>query len=499
MKKLMYLSLITFFFASLWIIPSSSTVNGDLNNDGSLDLNDAIFGLQVLAGMRNDVPKASYVMINMGDSLTNGTQSGLKNVHENTQKNGFVELLANQLRTKVALTWSNPYLTKNMERKKPDELPYNLGVDSSTIKNLMFTKTTSGNIRLDASTAEISGRSNVPVSQMDTALLDALMAPIPERKKEPVSQLEAALYLASLHPDQKIIFTLWVGSNDVLWSVIDNYGTEITMEKINAYLNNTDDQHDLETVKSNLTNVVNQLKAVPNSHVFIGTLPYMTRPAFFFSKDDVERLAQFPNPEITALKEGESIGLGPFLQLADSGYFAATSSNLMANAAIGQLLDTHKLSPNEIAVVDERINAINTHIKSLQETGKVSIVNTFEIFQEVYENKLEINGHKIYKTFGCGGFSFDAFHPSNTTHAYLANAFIEKINESLNLAIPPVDVKSVFENDPYQDRDGDHFSPGPGIDIIGAEAVQFMLFDCDDSRADIVAPFVSGVPCSQKK
>jgi len=479
MKKLMIVTLTTFVFAFLWIIPSSSNVNGDLNNDGSLDLNDAIFGLQVLAGMRNETPRPSYVMINMGDSLTNGTQSGLTNVHESTQKNGFVQLLANQLRTKVALTWNNPYLTKNKVRLRPDEIPYNLGVDSSTIKDLMSKKTGSGTAPLNI-------------------LLDAVMSPIPERKKMAVSQLEAALYVASLHPGQKIIFTLWIGNNDVLWSVINNFGTEITMDKINAYLNDTANQHDLETVKSNLTNVVNQLKAIPNSHIFIGTLPYMTRPAFFFSKEDIERLAQFPNPNITALKEGESIGLGPFLSIAGDGIFKAESSNATVNAYIGKLTDTHILSPDEIKIVDKRIDAINAHINSLQETGTVTIVNTKEIFQSVYENTLEINGHKIYKTFGCGGFSFDAFHPSNTTHALLANAFIEKINESLHLAIPLVDVKSIFEKDPYQDRDGDHCAPGPGIDIIGSEVIQFGLFDCDDSTADIVAPFISGVPCSGK-
>jgi lysophospholipase L1-like esterase len=494
MKKVLYVFLVTLIIASLWIIPSSSTTNGDLNNDGAMDLNDAIFGLQVLAGMHDESTKPACVMINLGDSLTNGTQSGLKNVHEDTQKNGFVELLAAQLRTKFALTWSNPYLTKDMQRKKPDEIPYNLGVDSSTISDLIFTRTTPAKRHLHASSALNNERSNVPLSELDPALLEALMTPIPE-KKGSVSQLEAALYVASLHPGQKIIFTLWIGSNDVLWSVINNYGTEITMDKIEAYLNNTEDQHDLNTVKSNLTDVVNQLKAVPNSHVFIATLPYMTKPAFFFTKEDIERLAQYPNPDITALQTGESIGLAPFLNLAKSGTFSVTSSNLQANTAIGTLPDSCKLSSNEIAVVDARIDAINTHIKSLKEPGKVSIVNTFEIFQAVYENTLEINGHKIYKTFGCGGFSFDAFHPSNTTHAYLANAFIEKLNESLKLSIPLVDVKSIFENDSYQDRDGDHFAPGPGPNIIGTAAIQFKLFDCDDSNKNIVAPFISGVDC----
>ncbi|KPA19697.1 secreted protein, partial [Candidatus Magnetomorum sp. HK-1] len=48
MKKLICFSIIILFFASLWIIPSfSNAVKGDFNNDGSININDAIFGLQV--------------------------------------------------------------------------------------------------------------------------------------------------------------------------------------------------------------------------------------------------------------------------------------------------------------------------------------------------------------------------------------------------------------------------------------------------------------------
>jgi len=477
MKKNMYFILAIILFSSLWIIPSSSNaIKGDFNSDGSIDINDAIFGLQVLAGMRNDPPKETYTMINLGDSLTNGTQSGNRNVHEPTQKNGFVQLVANQMQSSIFLNWSNPYLKKNADGSKarinPDEIPYNLGVDSATIKELM------------------SGRTD--------DLLNLLVSPIPDLKKAPVSQLEAAIYVAGKRPEtEKKIITLWVGNNDVLWSVINGYGSQITENNINAYLNDTAAEHDLESIKANLTEVVNQLKAIPNSHIFIGTLPYMTGPAFFFSKDDIERLAQFQNPNITALKEGESIGFGPFLELAKVGSFKVDSNT--ANAAIGTLTDTHILSPNEIKIVDDQIKEINAHINTLKEEGKVTIVNTFEVFQSIYDNSVEINGHKIYKTFGCGGFSFDAFHPSNTLHALIANEFIEKINESLGLSIPSVDVGAVFENDPYQDRDGDHFAPGPGADIIGADLFPLGLYDCDDTNADIVAPFISGDPCQGKK
>ncbi|KPA12568.1 secreted protein containing Lipase, GDSL domain protein [Candidatus Magnetomorum sp. HK-1] len=472
---------LTFMFSPMLIMANHNI--WDVDNDDRLGLKDIIYGLQLISGHHQMPEKKKIVLINLGDSLTNGAQSGVTNVHELTQRNSFAQLLADQLKKVAEVTWNNPYLIKSetgLVKKDMDDVPYNLSVTLATIKDLMDVKTNSGN-----------------------EIFTELLKPIPSLKGSEVTQLEAALYVAGLHPDKMKVFTLWIGSNDVLWSVINEFGTQITAENINAYLNDTTAEHDLNSVKNNLLEIINTLKTVENSHIFIGTLPYMSGTSFFFYKDDIERLAQFPNPVVTELPEGESLGFGPFIELAISGVLSKMSSNEYLNNAISQIVtvDEKILSLSEKQIIDQRIDDINTYIKSLESPGKVTVVDTFQVFQAMYNNDLEIDEHQLKRIFGGGLFSLDAFHPTNTGHAFIANKFIESISQALDIAIPLVDILNVFQNDPYQDKDGDGFIVGPQADLIDPSIVGLGLTDCNDTDPSIIAPFISNgdSSCGAKK
>ncbi|ETR74087.1 MAG: hypothetical protein OMM_06530 [Candidatus Magnetoglobus multicellularis str. Araruama] len=462
-------------------IPLASGNIWDVDNNNRLNLRDILYGLQLLSGMHEMPEKKQVVLINLGDSLTNGAQSGVTNVHEATQRNGFAELLADQFNQVADTTWTNPYITLTETggiRKNPNVIPYNLSVTMATVKDVLTQKTNA-----------------------DNPLFTELLKPIPDQKGDDVTQLEAALYVASLHPDKEKIFTVWIGSNDVLWAVIDEFGTKITQDNINAVLNDTEAGHDLNSIKNNLLEIVNTLKAVENSYIFIGTLPYISEPSFFFSKNDIKHLAQFSDVSIPNLPEGSSLGFGPFIQLAASGVLSKLATNEYLENAINEIIatDGNILSPNEKQIVDQRIDDINAYIKSLASPGQVTIVDTFEIFQAMYKDELTVDDHQLKRIFGGGLFSLDAFHPGNTGHAFIANTFIEAINQALQLNIPLVNISEVFHLDPYQDKDNDGFIMGPPADFIDPSIVALGLTDCDDSDPNVIAPFVSGTPCRQKK
>ena len=160
-------------------------------------------------------------------------------------------------------------------------------------------------------------------------LLDLLMAPVPEQKGEAVSQLEAAEYVAGLYPAQRKIFTLWVSANDVLSVVTDGNGTELTADAINAFLSDTAAGHDSETVKNGLAEIVNRLRAIPDSEIFIANLPDITGIAYLLNESDLERLATFSGADVTVLAEGQSVGFGPFLNptAPDQSIARALSTN----------------------------------------------------------------------------------------------------------------------------------------------------------------------------
>jgi len=476
-----FFSVILFIFMFFTLITLANANIWDVDNDQKLGLKDIIYGLQLIAGHHEMPEKKKVVLINLGDSLTNGAQSGVTNVCEETQKNSFAQLLADQLMKVADLTWDNPYLYKSetgLVRKKDDIIPYNLSVTMATIKDLMEVKTNS-----------------------DNEIFTQLLKPIPSHKGSDVTQLEAAQYLASLHADKLKIFTLWIGSNDVLWSVINEFGTKITADNINAYLNDTEGEHDLNSVKGNLLEIINTLKNIENSHIFIGTLPRMTGPSFFFYKNDIEQYAQFIEPVINELPDGEALGFGPFIQLGASGVLSKLASNDYLNNAIKEIVitDTNTLSVSEKQIVDQRINEINAYIKSLEIPGQVTVVDTFQLFEDMYNDQLVVGDHELKRVFGGGLFSLDAFHPSNTGHAFIANEFIKKINQALNVSIPPVDIVEIFKRDPYQDKDGDGFISGPNANFIDPSIIGLGLTDCDDNNPEIIAPFVSGTLCGAAK
>jgi len=421
--------------------------------------------------------KPDIVLINLGDSLTNGTQSGLQNVCEQTQKNGFADVLADKLSQVTNLTWSNPYLIKknnNKFRKNLKQIPYNLGVDKMTINELINQKT-----------------------NKDNKLLTELLKPLPDLAEKELSQLDAALYLAKINPDQQKIFTLWIGCNDVIWAVIDEYGTKITKKNIIKYLENKIAQHDIISIEKNLNYILEKLRNIPNSHIFLGTIPYMSRMSFFFYQEDIERLAQFPNAKIDSLPIGESIGFGPFLNICSKGILNKNSSNQILNKVISQIVkaDMYTMSADERKMIDDRVDQINNIINKMSKYKNITVIDLNQLFEQGFDGKINISGHNLLKTFGGGLFSLDAFHPSNTFHAIIANEFIKAFNKTLNLNISLVNIEEVWKKDPYQDRDGDAFVPGPGNDIIGLDALKAGLIDCNDSDSSIIAPFISGNLC----
>lgn len=425
--------------------------------------------------------RRGLVMINLGDSLTNGTQSGMLNVHEDTQLHGYAQILAEQIREVEDLTWSNPLLemdpvTRTKTRKDESVIPYNLGVDGATTKSLIEEKTGTGN-----------------------ALLDELMKPVPSEEGA-VSQLEAAEYVASLHPEKLKIFVLLIGNNDVLGTIIRGSGTLITQENISDFLSDTEAGHDLESVKDGLKEITDRLTAISNSHLFIATLPCMTCTAFTFNEDDIEKLASF-SADITVLESEQSVGFGPFIGLpcnvATSITRALDSDETTLNAVVSGTVggsDGNSLSSEEAAVIDERVDEINAYIESLaDDSPEVTLVDIHAYMNSVVNGEVSVGDDVLTRTLGGGFFSLDGIHLSHTGYAGAANEFIKKLNDAgLGLDVPLADLEAIWAGEPYRDYDGDGFVPGPATPgIIDPVLVPFT--DPDDNDDSILPAYVTGI------
>ncbi len=418
-------------------------------------------------------------MINMGDSLTNGTQSGV--FHEYTQVNGFTQLLANQMLLRGTLPWNNPllYATGGSAgtRKDASAIPYNVGVNGQTLKDMV-------------NTAAVNG---------GTATVDKLLAPIPSLRGSNTTQLQAAQYLGTLNPDRTLIITLWIGNNDVLGAVTASSGSALTTSAINTFLADTAAQHDLTNVKANLTTVIDTLKTLPNAHIFIANLPDVSGIAFVADQTDITRLAHTTDTlNITSFGSCTSLGFGGLIgtSTANSILNNLDANNATLNAVLGGYAGTDGtcLTSTEAALVSTRVNEINAHIQTLvSANSNVHLVDMNSFFSQVVGGQVSVNGRTLRKTLLQGGaFSFDGVHPSNTGYALAANAFIAVINSSLTLNIPYVDVPAVNLNDPYRDADGDGFAPGPTQSVSPVSASIANFKDCDDTNTAKYAQIVHG-------
>ena len=417
------------------------------------------------------------VLINLGDSLTNGVQSAA--VNEFTQINGFTQILAEQMDAAAFTIWRNPLLSVAGARIDPEHIPFNLGVDGATTRDVLHLRTGDGN-----------------------AKLDALLAPIPELAGGPVSQLEAAEYLAGLHPGKRKVVTLWIGNNDVLGAVIGGTGTRLSEDAILAFLSDTETGRDLPAVAANLTEIVDRLAALPDTEVLVANLPDVTQIGFLLTAGDLERLAVFPDATVTALAPGEALGFGPFLNPADPSLSVAralSSNNAVLNGTIlatRAVSESFVLTPEEAAPIRERVAALNALVAELAATrANVHPVDVNGLLARVLAGEITVDGNHLSRTWGGGVFSLDGVHLSHTGYALAANEFVEALNSAMpNLGVPELDAAPVWERDPYRDRDGDGYVYGPEFPPVISPNL-LPLADCDDTDPGVWPTYISGMPC----
>ena len=82
-------------------------------------------------------------------------------------------------------------------------------------------------------------------------------------------------------------------------------------------------------------------------------------------------------------------------------------------------------------------------------------------------------------------FSLDGVHPAYTGQALIANYLIKELNRTFQLNAPLIDLEQTLATDPYMDKDGDGWVPGPGYPNSGQTELLFLFTDPNDADPSI--------------
>lgn len=102
----------------------------------------------------------------------------------------------------------------------------------------------------------------------------------------------------------------------------------------------------------------------------------------------------------------------------------------MINGVTVPLADSWVLSKDEVAEVKAATDDFNASIAAAAAAKSLALVDANAILNQLYASGIRVGNFHMTATFVTGGaFSFDGVHPSARGYAYIANKFLEAINE----------------------------------------------------------------------
>lgn len=356
-----------------------------------------------------------YVAI--GDSLTAGFQSG--SLYRSSQINSYPALLHRQA-TGQATGFEQPLISEpgipgrlvlrslaplSITPSEGQGSPLNLGlqrpysnmaVPGARVRDVLVTTT--------------GGLHDVVLRRSGTALQQAL----------------------ALNPT---FVTIWIGNNDALAAatsgvVVDN----VTLTTVDRF--ETDFRAIVDAVAA--TGARMAIANIPE----VTTIPYVTTiPSVVVNPATNQPVLIGGNP-VPLIGPNGLLGAGDRVLLPASSLLAQGIGIPTALGGKGTPLpDSVVLSAAEIATISARVNAFNNIIRTVAQQRNAAFVDANALLREVAQRGVPVGGVTFTAAFLTGGiFSYDGVHPTSFGYAYIANAFIEAINEQFDAEIEPVNL-----------------------------------------------------------
>lgn len=482
---------------------------------------------------------ADIQVIGIGDSLTQGTMDATDNAL-NTW-NAYLQKTVQSLSAAFPLQFSQPFFTLQERRIFPYRIPTNLGVDGAdifSIEGIQYYKRVGAETSYP--TADYLCDSDSPSLFQNN--YDKVLFPLNLVAGKPVTQIDGALTLlnrqaAALDGSISLV-VLWIGNNDSSLASLGTGGanpsylpiplsaiaSEITpalrilLETENARGALSFAPYTYQAIQRNLTETADftgQLNhilerlhmesALPQDHTvfMLLTLPYYSAVGYLIDSQDLEFYLQQVNPDYQVPPSfhrvspsdplsGDRISFFTFAcmyALLQEGHSIADVNAILEQGGVQQ--DGLVMSEEEQKYIMDRIDSFNAALKTASQTySNVFLVDTGTYLNNALTGKepVVVGNRTLSRNWSRGSaFSLDGVHPSYTGQALIANYLLTQMNQTFQLNAPLIDLDKVLASDPYVDRDGDGWVPGPAYPPTGMTELLFMFTDPNDADPSVRA------------
>lgn len=229
--------------------------------------------------------------------------------------------------------------------------------------------------------------------------------------------------------------TIWIGNNDVLAAATSGRVIEgVTLTPVASF------EADFRAIAAAV--------AATGADMAFANIPEVTSIPFVTT---LQRVVVNPATNQPVIVNGNTVPLiGPngLLGPNDRVLLTATAELQQGRgipAALGgsglPLSDAVVLDANEIATINARVQAYNTIIRAVATERSAAFVDANALLRTLATTGISVGGVTFTSAFLTGGvFSYDGVHPTVFGYAFLANAFIDAINDQFDAEIPPVNL-----------------------------------------------------------
>ena len=478
------------------------------------------------------------MLLAVGDSLGHGTMDATNNAW--ATKNAFLGRIYYSLRTVKGIYFSQPFYDYSETRIRPYSIPTNLAVDGAdvfSIDGLEYGKRVGSEVNLVSSS--LLADHSLPEQFTDD--YDKVLFPTNLLAGRPMSQVDSAIWLIDQWAPQlridKALCVIWIGNNESSSAALGRGGAHPMFLPLPLYHIAPEVEPILfwlmffgavsgevsfwpytgAAIQRNMTDlddyiaqydaVLSRMQAETASSgvevdYLLLTLPYYSAVGYLFDAEDLEFYLRKIDPgysvpaSFARVKPGEPL-TGDRISLLTFGFMYALMSSGYSTGYVNSILDISGLqqdglvlSEAEQQVIMTRIDEYNDAIRALAashgESMHVVEVGEFLNAGLLGDIQIRVNGRALNRKWvRGGGLSLDGVHPNPTGQSLIANYVLSHLKRELGISAPLYNLSKVGASDPYRDKDGDGWAPGPPWSASGITELLHLFRDPNDSSAAV--------------